>query len=171
MAKIKVSESGLINAEAFAIYSVLRDYPDGHLHIVPKKYFTHLSVLEGGVGEGTLVRTGVTAFGKTNYRELRMFEVEKDRKLVEIDQSQDLATFFILTPQAGGKTLVEITTEWQPAKGFAGLMERWLAPGLFRKVYKAELQQLNEFMQSPKAEMFKSKLNNNNLRTQSAFSQ
>jgi hypothetical protein len=150
MAKLKATESGIIDA-------VLRDYRNGHNHIVPKKYFTELTILEGGIGEGTLVRAGVTAYGKTIYTNLRMYEAEKDRKLVETDKSMDLVTDFTLTPQPGGKTHVVITTEWQAAKGFTGLIEKWLSPGLFRKIYREELQQLNQFMQSPQAKMFLAK--------------
>jgi hypothetical protein len=47
-------------------------------------------------------------------------------------------TRFSVDP-AGDQSQVRIETSWEPSRGLAGLIERLIAPRLFRKLYAEEL--------------------------------
>jgi hypothetical protein len=49
-----------------------------------------------------------------------------------------MVTMFRVEPEDDGSR-VTIATDWTPAGGFSGLMERLFAPGMLRKVYVEEL--------------------------------
>ena len=44
-------------------YAVLADYLDGHRRILPPQ-FTEMTVEQGGIGAGTIIRCQMTAFGR-----------------------------------------------------------------------------------------------------------
>ncbi len=47
-------------------------------------------------------------------------------------------TRFTVDP-VGDQSRVRIETSWEPSRGLAGLIERLIAPRLFRKLYAEEL--------------------------------
>ena len=44
--------SKVIDAPADQIYAVISDYHEGHPAILPTRYFTDMTVIQGGQGEG-----------------------------------------------------------------------------------------------------------------------
>ena len=54
MSQINVAVSARINAPATKVYPILADYHNHHPNILPRAYFTELTVEEGGTGEGTV---------------------------------------------------------------------------------------------------------------------
>jgi hypothetical protein len=146
MSHIIVEEEALIQAEAADIYRILADYRDGHPKILPKEYFTELVVEQGGIGEGTVFRVGVRAMGQVRSFHMTVREPEPGRQLTESDQDTDTVTTFQLTPQEGSQTTrVKIKTEWGSAPGLAGLIERWFTPGMMKRIYRKELQLLDDY--------------------------
>jgi len=65
--------------------------------------------------------------------------------LVETDLDTGLVTKFIVEPRGNGQSEVTIATTFQPSPLFKGWLERLVAPGYLRRVYRVELQQLDEY--------------------------
>ena len=140
-----VTASALVEAPAEVVYKILADYHEGHPHILPRKYFTFLAVERGGVGEGTLIRFGMRAFGKTRIARAAVTEPEPGRVLVEtaLDEGGPVTTFVVETE--GRRSRVTFRTELTSAAGLAGAVERFFATGYLKRVYALELRQLNDF--------------------------
>src|SRR5688572_19050743 len=64
MSLIHVEASEIIDARAEDLYAIVRDYRVGHPAILPKPYFTELTVEKGGIGAGTVLRISMEIFGK-----------------------------------------------------------------------------------------------------------
>jgi hypothetical protein len=143
-----VTNSALVDAPADLVYSILADYVDGHPHILPPKYFTPLSVEQGGVGDGTIFRVGMRAFGMTREFRAAVTEPEPGREMVETAlEAGGPVTTFTVEPE-GTRSRVTFDTMLISAPGLKGLAERLLTPQFLRKVYARELEQLNEFAAS-----------------------
>ena len=61
---IQVQASEVINARPEDVYALLSDYQVGHPAILPKPYFTGLTVEKGGQGAGTIVITRLKVMGQ-----------------------------------------------------------------------------------------------------------
>ncbi|HEX8500047.1 MAG TPA: SRPBCC family protein [Pyrinomonadaceae bacterium] len=140
-----VTAEALIEAPAEQVYAILADYDEGHPHILPRKYFNFLAVERGGVGEGTVIRFGMRAFGKTREARAVVSEPEPGRVLVErvLDEGGPVTTF-VVEPE-GQHSRVTFKTELSAPAGLAGAVERFMATRFLRRVYALELAQLNDF--------------------------
>jgi hypothetical protein len=146
MRQIEVAESAMVDASAEKVYAILADYHHGHRHILPKGYFTKLEVLEGGYGEGTLIRVYMRALGRERVLDMRVTEPEPGRVLAETDINSGLITTFTLTPNVNpNQTKVTITTTWQQKPGLTGLLERLFTPPIMRRIYRKELAILQQY--------------------------
>ena len=145
MSTINVVASKMINSPADKIYPILADYRNHHPHILPKAYFTELEVEEGGTGEGTIFRSGLQVMGQKQSFRMRVTEPEPGRVIVETDLDTGLVTKFIVEPRGNDQSQVTIATTFQPSPGLKGWLERLVAPGYLRRVYRVELQQLDEY--------------------------
>ena len=140
--------SDIINAPPERVYAIIADYHEGHPAILPARYFTDLTVTEGGQGEGTALTVHMNVFGVKALFDLVVSEPEPGRVLVEEDKSAGLVTTFTLEPIDGGEqTRLTISTDARASSGLRGLMERLANPVLMRKIYREELQQLAQFVQ------------------------
>jgi hypothetical protein len=141
-----VTAAALVEAPAEVVYSILADYDEGHPQILPRKYFNFLAVERGGVGEGTVIRFGMRAFGKTRQARAVVSEPEPGRVLVEtaLEEGGPVTTF-VVEPE-GQRARVTFKTELTAAAaGLAGAVERFLATRFLKRVYELELAQLNDF--------------------------
>ena len=66
MSTIHVEVSDVIKARPEQVYAVLSDYRMGHPAILPKPYFTSLTVDEGGQGAGTRIQVHMKVLGALN---------------------------------------------------------------------------------------------------------
>ncbi len=71
-----------MDAPADRVYAIIADYRNGHPHILPKQ-FRNLTVEQGGVGAGTIIRFEVRVFGQTQHFRAVVSEPEPGRVLVE----------------------------------------------------------------------------------------
>ena len=55
-------ESAVIEAPAERLYGIIADYHEGHPAILPARYFSDLTVVEGGLGLGTVIPVATTGF-------------------------------------------------------------------------------------------------------------
>ncbi|MET0625685.1 MAG: SRPBCC family protein [Pyrinomonadaceae bacterium] len=140
-----VTASALAEAPAETVYAILADYRDGHPHILPRKYFTSLAVERGGFGDGTVIRFGMRAFGKTREARAAVTEPEPGRVLVEtaLDKGGPVTTF-VVEPEGSGAR-VTFRTQMTSRGGLLGAAERFVASRFLKRVYALELAQLGEF--------------------------
>lgn len=140
---IHVEVTEVINARPEKVYGILADYHTGHPSILPKPYFTYLTVEEGGVGAGTVLRVGMEVFGVKKDYHMVVTEPQPGRILKEADDEQGVVTHFTVEPVGSGEqSRVTITTDSRSASGFQGLMERLVNPPVSRRIYKQELKNL-----------------------------
>jgi hypothetical protein len=139
--------SGVIDASPAIVYAILSDYQNTHPQILPKPYFTYLTVEKGGQGAGTVVRTQVQMMGvKTDYH-LVVTEPEPGRVLAERDEKLGVYTTFTVEPLEGGrKTHLTIASDWTPKPGIMGWLERISMPIAMQKLYTEEIERVRQFV-------------------------
>lgn len=143
MAQARASASSEIGASSAVVYDILSDYEHGHPSILPPRTFTGLSVEKGGRGAGTVIRFGMRMFGREQEARAEVSEPEPGRVLAErILDDRGLVTTFTVDPIDDARARVTIETTWT-ARGLGGLFERWLVPGVLRRIYRAQLEQLD----------------------------
>jgi hypothetical protein len=137
MPLLHASAERTVPAPADEVFALLADYRDGHRRILPPD-FSGLTVLQGGVGAGTEIRFALRLAGRTQTVEASVDEPEPGRVLSESYQEKNAVTRFTVDP-AGDQSRVRIETSWEASRGLAGLLERLIAPRLFRNLYAKEL--------------------------------
>lgn len=149
METVRTESSAVIDAPPAEVYAIFADYRNSHPQILPKPYFGDLTVEQGGKGAGTVFRTSVTVMGMVTNYHMAVTEPEPGRVLVEKDLDMELVTSFTVEPVAGGqKSHVTIATDWKPKPGIKGWIEKLSIPGVMRKIYEAELQQVQEYVKN-----------------------
>ncbi len=148
MNQIHVEVSDVIAARPEEVYAILADYRVSHPAILPKQYFTELTVEEGGKGAGTIVKVGMEVMGRAfAYRQV-ISEPEPGHVLSEADVTAGVTTTFTVDPLDGGsRSRVTIATDAAVSSGVAGWLERIFNPPMMRRIYKQELQQLAKYVQ------------------------
>jgi len=143
MARIEVSHASVLDAPASAVYAVIADYVDGHPRILPPRVFHDLSVEEGGVGAGTVIRFGMRVMGVDRRLRARITEPEPGRVLVEsgLDGSDVVTTFTVESLDDGRQAAVRFDTVWTEP-GLAGWVQRLVAPPFLRRLYAEEMANL-----------------------------
>jgi hypothetical protein len=128
------------------VYAILSDYRVNHLAILPKSYFTELTVEKGGQGAGTIIRVRMKVMGKElAYRQI-VSEPQPGRVLMEADAAAGVTTTFTVEPLNDGQhSRVTIATDAKASPGVMGWMERLFNPAVMRRIYQQELQQLVEY--------------------------
>jgi uncharacterized protein YndB with AHSA1/START domain len=143
MAQHTISASALIPAPPHQVYTIIADYREGHPHILPKPHFVSLTVEQGGVGAGTVIRFQMRLLGQTRTFRAAITEPEPGKVLVETDIQTGAMTSFAVEPRDDAQhTAVTITTTTTVREGLLGLLEAWLATRLLRPIYVQELAQL-----------------------------
>jgi hypothetical protein len=91
-----VSATARLKAPPRRVYDTIADYHTGHPRILPKQ-FRNLTVEQGGVGAGTVIRFQVRVFGRTDTFRAEVTEPEPGRILVEknILGSDSVTTFIV----------------------------------------------------------------------------
>lgn len=152
MKMMQVEASSLIEARPEEVYAVLSDYRVGHPAILPKPYFGDLIVEQGGRGAGTVMRFSMKVWGREFQYHQKVSEPEPGRVLVETDLDKNLVTTFRFEPVNGGtQTNLTIRTEVEASPGLQGFMETLFQPSVMRRIYKQELQNIANYVQSQKA--------------------
>jgi hypothetical protein len=104
-----------------------------------------LTVEEGGVGAGTVMRIEMRVLGQSQTFRSVASEPEPGRVLVETNDNGYVTTFTV-DPRAGGQhAYVTIATEITGRTGLLGALERWYVARLLRPVDARELEQVAAF--------------------------
>ena len=148
--KHTISASAIIPARQERVYSLIANYNDGHPRILPKQ-FSNLTVEQGGVGAGTVIRFQMSVFGKKQQFRAAITEPEPGRVLVEtdLDRNGAITTFTVTPGHAPADSNVTISTELPVRAGFAGSLERKLSTLLLQPLYVKELQNLARVATGP----------------------
>ncbi|HCA81537.1 MAG TPA: hypothetical protein DEP53_17535 [Bacteroidetes bacterium] len=64
MVTYRVRASGTVEAEPGLVHRIIANYKEGHPNILSKKYFSPLTIEEGGFGAGTTLRFSMKALGR-----------------------------------------------------------------------------------------------------------
>lgn len=140
MRRYQIEATRDINASAERVWAILVDYREGHPAILPRKYFSELEVVEGGVGAGTVIAFQMHLLGTKQSFRMVVTEPEPGRILQETDTSTGVATSFLLDSRGPGQgTRVTFRTELQSRGGPIGVLERFLSTAALRRVYTEEL--------------------------------
>jgi len=143
---IHAEVSEVIDAQPERIYAILADYQVSHPAILPKPYFTDVTVEQGGQGAGTIVRAEMKVMGTKLAYHLIVSEPQLGRVLMEADAEAGVTTTFTVEPLGGGhQSRVTIATDAATSPGVKGWLERLLNPSVMRRIYQQELQQLAEY--------------------------
>lgn len=135
----RVSVTRRIAAPADVAYGIIADYRDGHPRILPPRWFRNLRVESGGVGQGTIFRFEIHAFGSTQQARGHVTEPEPGRVLLET-YDDGVKTSFTLAPTEDGRAAdVTILTEMKWKGGLLGVIERAIVRSFLGKVYVQEL--------------------------------
>jgi hypothetical protein len=145
-----ISASAIIPARRERVYSLIANYRDGHPRILPKQ-FSNLTVEQGGVGQGTVIRFQMSVFGKKQTFRAAITEPEPGRVLIEtdLDTNGAVTTFTVNPGTAPADSRVTISTELPVRGSFLGLVERTLATILLRPIYQKELENLARVATGP----------------------
>jgi len=146
MSSFRVRASREIAAAPEAVYAVLADYRNHHPHIVPKRYFRRLEVLEGGVGAGTRTRVEMRVMGATIIFEQAVTEPEPGRVLMETNTDGSAITTFTVAAVDGRSAHVTIATDLPLRPGLAGRIGRTLISLMLERIYRQELAQLEAYV-------------------------
>ena len=141
--QISAAAERTIDAPAAHVYHVIRDFRLHHPKILPPQ-FSDFEIETGGVGAGTVHRFRMTLAGRTTEYRVRVGEPQPGRMLIESDASRRMLTTFTVDPEPDGRTRVRIHTRWY-TDGFAGLVERVVAPRLLARVYREELRLMDRY--------------------------
>lgn len=133
------TESLKMKAPADRIYNLLADYQTGHPTILPKPTFADLTVEQGGIGAGTVIRVTTVAMGQKRYLRLKVTEPEPGHILQEEDPDTGVLTHFIVDPTPEGSQ-VTIKSWWQPKPGFKNWLESWITAKFAGPLYRKELE-------------------------------
>ena len=122
------------------VYAIIADYHNGHPHILPKA-FSNLTVEQGGIGAGTVIRFEVRAFGQTQIFRAKVTEPEPGRVLVEenVAPAPSKTTFTVDRGPSGKGSRVTFLTEMTSRDGLPGIIERFLSRRFMKKAYEEEL--------------------------------
>ena len=146
---LRITVSSSLSQPASLLYSILADYREGHPQIIPPAYFRNLQVEEGGYGAGTMIQFQMCLLGRIENVRGIVTEPEPGRVLVETYPATNVVTSFTVQPDATGQAAeVTITTEMNTHAGVAGMLERFLLPLLFRRIYTQELARLAAYAAS-----------------------
>ncbi len=148
MSDIHVQVSKLIEATPERVYNTIADYQKGHRAILPKRYFTDMTVLEGSQGAGTVIKVKMNVMGARRHFRLQVSEPEPGRVLVESDpESGTITTFTIDAVDQGQSSRVTIETIAKANSGLRGFMEKLFNPAITRRIYQEELELLADYVQ------------------------
>ena len=143
---IRASESKVVAAPPVVVHQVLSDYHAHHANILPKPEFESLAVEKGGVGAGTVIVVGMKVMGARSRLRMSVTEPHPGRVLREEDKENGVVTTFTLTPMDKGRqTRVEIATEWTRKPGFRGWVESKMNPRVASRLYRRQLDLIDEY--------------------------
>ncbi|EIE97252.1 SRPBCC family protein [Saccharomonospora glauca] len=140
MGRVTATAERTIDAPAEKVRERLADYREVRPRILTEDYRDY-EVVEGGEGEGTVVRFKLQAT-KKRVRDVRATVSEPSPgTLVETDANSSMVTTWSVRPD-GNRSVVRVETTWQGAGGIGGFFEKTFAPKGLGRIYDGVLARL-----------------------------
>ncbi|WP_420629530.1 SRPBCC family protein [Candidatus Leptofilum sp.] len=149
MNQYEVSVSRVIDAPPEVVYAIFADYHHSHNAILPKPYFTKMTVEKGGTGAGTEITVHMNVMGAKATYHMVVTEPEPGRVLQEEDKEAGVLTTFTVDPVNNGQaSKVTLHTRARTAPGVRGFIEKLITPTISRKIYNEELNLVGKYVAS-----------------------
>ncbi|KQU07573.1 polyketide cyclase [Rhodococcus sp. Leaf7] len=144
MAKVSASSVRTFEAAPDKVLAALSDYETVRPRILPENY-RDFAVVEGGQGDGTVVRWVLQATEKRSRDVLATVSVAGST-ITETDANSSMITTYAVSPSGAGSQ-VTTTTEWTGAGGIGGFFEKTFAPLGLKKIQASLLENLSRQVQ------------------------
>lgn len=141
MGQVTATAETTLGARPDVVLGALGDYTSVRPKILTDRYSAY-EVLEGGVGDGTVVTWRLQATEKRVRHVVADVTTTAD-SVVEADRNSTMVTTYRVIP-AGGGSKVLVTTTWAGASGVGGFFERMFAPKGLRAIHEGVLANLVE---------------------------
>lgn len=139
MGQVSASSTVLINAEPATVLAAVADYRNVRKKILSPQY-SEYEVLEGGQGQGTVVKWKLQAT-KSRVREVKAIVDVAGHTVIEKDANSTMVTNWTVAP-AGPGSSVTLKTSWTGAGGIGGFFEKTFAPLGLKKIQSQVLANL-----------------------------
>ncbi|MCA9956857.1 MAG: SRPBCC family protein [Anaerolineales bacterium] len=147
MNQYEVSVSRVIQAPPAVVYAVFADYHHSHASVLPKPYFTEMTVEKGGTGAGTEITVHMAVRGAKVTYHMVVTEPEPGRVLQEEDKALGVVTTFTVDPVNNGEaSRVTLHTRARTSAGLKGFIEKLITPPISRKIYNEELDLVEKYL-------------------------
>jgi hypothetical protein len=147
MATLTFAFERTLAASPEVVYHCIRDYTRHH-RTAPEGFlpatFTHLEVLQGGVGAGTVFRFTTRVGGRSVTRTQTVSEPAPGHVLIESGDGE--GSTFTVEPRGDG-TYLRIETVLR-ASGLEGWLMPLLFPPVLKKLYAEEVASLERYAQA-----------------------
>jgi hypothetical protein len=131
-----------IQAPAPEVRAALADYATVRPKILTEHYRDY-RVLEGGVGDGTVVAWTLQATKNRAREVVADVDITSNGDVVERDRNSTLVTTYTVTSHSDTVSHVHVETTWQGAGGIGGFFERTFAPKGLDRIHSEVLTNLD----------------------------
>lgn len=142
MAQVHAVTDHHVQAPVAEVRAALADYQAVRPAILTEHYRDY-RVVEGGVGDGTVVAWTLQATSKRSRDVLADVSITADGDVVERDRNSTLITTYRVTAHGDSVSHVRVETTWQGAGGIGGFFERTFAPKGLDRIHTAVLERLD----------------------------
>jgi hypothetical protein len=146
MAQVHAVTDHHVHAPVADVRAALADYVAVRPAILTEHYRDY-RVLEGGVGDGTVVAWVLQATSKRSRDVLADVSITADGDVVERDRNSTLVTTYRVTAHSDVLSHVRVETTWKGAGGIGGFFERTFAPKGLDRIHTAVLEKLDRRLQ------------------------
>jgi hypothetical protein len=142
MSEVKAVTDHHIQAPAAAVRAALADYATVRPKILTEHYRDY-RVLEGGVGDGTVVAWTLQATQKRSRDVVADVDITSSGDVVERDRNSTLVTTYTVSSHSDTVSHVHVETTWKGAGGIGGFFERTFAPKGLDRIHSEVLTNLD----------------------------
>lgn len=143
MAQVHAVTDHHVNAPVAEVRAALADYQSVRPAIQTEHYRDY-RVLEGGVGDGTVVAWVLQATSKRSRDIVADISITADGDVVERDRNSTLVTTYRVTAHGDRLSHVRVESTWKGAGGIGGFFERTFAPKGLDRIHTAVLENLDK---------------------------
>lgn len=145
MAQVSAASTILINVDPAATLAAVADYQNVRPKILSPQY-SEYQVLQGGQGQGTLVKWKLQAT-KSRSRDVQASVDVAGHSVIEKDANSSMVINWTVAP-AGPGSSVTVKTSWTGAGGVKGFFEKTFAPLGLKKIQGEVLANLKKELES-----------------------
>ncbi|HSI80609.1 MAG TPA: SRPBCC family protein [Solirubrobacterales bacterium] len=133
-----------IDVPAATVYRLIADFKNHHPRFLPPKAVPDFTLEQGGVGAGTIHRVTIKAAGVSQTYRMRVDEPEPGRVLREAEIDGSTVTTYTVEEEGDG-CRVRLETEWEPAGGLTGVVDRLFGPRVAGRLWSEVLESLDRY--------------------------